>query len=121
MNRYSETADMITTLELLEEVKKAIGNDTVYTLAKVIDCSRPTVDNWLKGGVMTDPHALRCADLTNLDPGYVLYSIAAERAQKSNNERLFNYWKTQADKINPIYLSITACFLTVFSSLPTPF
>lgn len=121
MNIYAENAPMITTLELIEKIKKEIKNDTVYGVAKVMGTERTSVRNWLNGGVMTDSVALRAAEITDLDAGYVLYSMAAERAQKKGNIRLFEFWKKRADHVlrTGTYLSI--CFLLPLSSLPSPF
>ena len=117
MNIYAGTNKMIRTPELLEEVKKSIGNDTIYSLAKVFEVSRNTVKFWLNDGVMTDANALRAADITNLDPGYVLYSMAAERAEKKGDDRLFNFWKEKADQIGPALLSASACLLMIFMEI----
>ena len=106
---------MITTLELLERVKRATGKESVNALSKAIGCSRRGIDYWQKGTIMDDAYALRCADIAALDPGYVLYSIAAERAQKKGYKELFNFWKEKADQITPVLLSVSACFLLLFS------
>lgn len=112
---------MITTPELIEHVKEAIGKDSNYAVAKALNITKQAMTYISKGeSVLSESTALRAADLTNLDPGYVLYSIAAERAQHAKNERLFNYWKEQADKITPIFLSSSACFLIAFSAFPLP-
>ncbi|WP_062270200.1 helix-turn-helix domain-containing protein [Endozoicomonas arenosclerae] len=112
---------MITTVELLDEVKKTQGIETKYALAKLLDCGQSSVANWYKKDTMNDRYALRCADLADLDPGYVLYSMAAERALKKKDERLFQFWKKQADKIGPALLAVSACFLTIIPAIPLPF
>jgi hypothetical protein len=69
------------TKELIAAVKKAQGAGTDYRVAQLLDTQPTTVTNWAKGrNVISDEYAIRAARLANLDPAYVLVSIAAERA-----------------------------------------
>ena len=99
---------MISTIKLIDEVKKSIKKDTIYSLAKVIGADRNTVRYWLKGGVISDKYALRCSEITGLDPDYVLYSINLERAGKTEEKCLIDYWQEKLDKIKPA-LAASAC------------
>lgn len=69
------------TRELIAAVKTAQGAGTDYRVAQLLDTQPTTVTNWAKGrNVISDEYAIRAARLANLDPAYVLVSIAAERA-----------------------------------------
>ncbi|WP_330927185.1 hypothetical protein [Candidatus Sororendozoicomonas aggregata] len=107
---------MFSTIKLINEVKKSIKKDTIYSLAKVIGADRNTVRYWLKGGVISDKYALRCAEITGLDKDYVLYSVNLERAQKSQENCLISYWQSKLDKIKPS-LAASACVLWAIGEL----
>ncbi|TMO20504.1 hypothetical protein CWC28_22285, partial [Pseudoalteromonas sp. S4492] len=77
---------VITSAEIIEEVKKSTGITSINGLSKLLGCSRPSIKNWLEGGNMSESYALKCTRYTDLDISYVLSSIAAERAKNSGDK-----------------------------------
>jgi hypothetical protein len=90
---------MITTLDLLELVKKTYENCSDYRAAQLLEISRQTPSTWIhRGSVMDDKTAIKAALLCNLDPEYVLACIAAERAKDSD---AFPHWEHIAGRLAP--------------------
>lgn len=70
------------TKDLLDAIRLRHNLRSDYMVAKLLDVSTQNVSNWRAGrSGMSDDVALRAAALLELDPGYVLVSVAAERAK----------------------------------------
>ena len=68
-------------MHLLDELKRANSLETDYQVAQLMGVHTSHVSQWRRRKPMGDESALRAAELAGLDPGYVLASIAAERAR----------------------------------------
>jgi hypothetical protein len=72
-----------TTVELLDAVKAALELPSDYALAHRLGVSRQRVSMWRTSREgLGDDIALKVAELLELDPGYVLACLAAERTQR---------------------------------------
>ncbi|AMO56613.1 hypothetical protein GZ77_03600 [Endozoicomonas montiporae] len=111
---------MTNTEELLKQVQKSINNDTIYGLAKALNVSRSAIKYWLNGHPISDPEAFRSAGLTGLDTDYVMFSIAAERAQKKGDNELFKYWSDKLTGLNLAVIPVSACIISFLLSFPMP-
>lgn len=67
--------------DLLEQLAKARGLRSDYAIAKYLGLSRSRVSSYRHGVTIGPELALRIADDIGLDRGYVLASIAGERAK----------------------------------------
>ncbi|WP_425628282.1 helix-turn-helix domain-containing protein [Vibrio neptunius] len=76
---------MITTMELLKRLIVEFKLDSDRQVAKLLDISHTSVQNWRKGGVMSDDIVCEVADMLGLDVDLTLLAILAER---SKNERV---------------------------------
>jgi len=73
---------MHTTQELMRALKARLGCRSDYRLALELGVSRATVSTWKRGRAHPgDDIALDIAEILDLDPGYVLACLAAERAE----------------------------------------
>lgn len=74
---------MITTLDLLN---RFCDKNQVYSMrevAKLLDISHSTVQNWRNGKTMSDDQACIIADMLGLDVDFVLLAIIAERSKNN--------------------------------------
>ncbi|ANW25802.1 helix-turn-helix domain-containing protein [Vibrio coralliilyticus] len=76
---------MITTMDLLKRLIVEFKLDSDRQVAKLLDISHTSVQNWRKGGVMSDDIVCEVADMLGLDVDLTLLAILAER---SKNERV---------------------------------
>lgn len=75
------------TLEYLDAIKKRIGKDSDYAVAKALGMSESTIHGYRKrGGQMDDEIAAKVAALLGLHPGLVVLDMHRERA-KTPEER----------------------------------
>lgn len=77
--------EMITTLELLKRIILENNLSSDRQVAKLLDISHTSVQNWRKGGVMSDDIACEVAEMLDLDVDLTLLAILAER---SKNDRV---------------------------------
>jgi len=71
-----------TTNDLLDEVRKINGIESDYRLAKLLNVRQPTISNYRSGrSQLSDEIAVRLAALMDRHPGYILASLAADRAK----------------------------------------
>lgn len=76
---------MITTLELLKLLIVEFKLSSDRQVAKLLGISHTSVQNWRKGGYMSDDIACEVAQMLGLDVDFVLLAIIAER---SKNDRV---------------------------------
>lgn len=85
---------MITTLELINQLKTAYSLPSDYAVCKKLGVSRNLVNNYkVKGSCMDDTTAVKVAELLELDPFEVIASMHFERAQKKGNQKELEFWK----------------------------
>ena len=70
------------TLEYLDAIKKRIGKESDYAVAKVLEIRESTIAGYRKrGGQMDDEIAARAAAILGLHPGLVVLDMHRERAK----------------------------------------
>lgn len=70
------------TLEYIDAIKKRIGKDSDYAVAKVLEIRESTIAGYRKrGGQMDDEIATRVAALLHLHPGLVMLDMHRARAK----------------------------------------
>ncbi|WP_299695418.1 helix-turn-helix domain-containing protein [uncultured Vibrio sp.] len=72
---------MITTLELLNQLRVEKQLDSDRQVAKYLGLSQPSVQRWRHGGTMSDDIACEIAETLGLDVDFVLLAIIAERSK----------------------------------------
>ena len=73
------------TVNFCDKIKELYELETNYQLFKMTKWSQTTIGNYYKKGQsFSDAHAIQAADLLNLDAGYVMACIHAERAKVEN-------------------------------------
>lgn len=83
------------TLEYLEAVKKRLGIESDYALAKVLKMRASTISNYRSGrGQMDDEIAVKVAEVLGLHPGVVVLDMHRERAKTPAAKSL---WKEIAE------------------------
>lgn len=115
-NRYStatlEGKNMKTTVDFLDAVKKKHGLTSDYQLSKLMGCTHSSISGYRHGkSKMDEDTACKVAELLNLEPGYVLSCIAAERAKSPEAKAA---WKHTAEVLYGL-----AAVLAVIAFLPT--
>lgn len=87
---------MLTTQELLERFARQHNLQSDYAVAKRLGIDRQRMSSYKRQGVTLGPEiAIAIADTLNLDRGYVLACMAAERAKRSDEKRA---WESLAKK-----------------------
>lgn len=88
---------METTTQLLDKVKSRYHLPSDYALAKRLGMSSERISKYRrKGGALAEENALRVAELLELDEGYVLACMEAERAQSDAARKA---WERLADRL----------------------
>lgn len=73
---------LMTTLELLDELKSLNNNASDYRAAQIIGVKPQTVSKWrTQGSIPDDDTAVRVADALGVQPEYVLACVHAERCK----------------------------------------
>jgi hypothetical protein len=86
---------METTNELLDQVKARHGLKSDYALAKHLGMSSERISKYrTRGGALAEDNALKVAQLLELNEGYVLACMEAERAHSEAAKRA---WARLAD------------------------
>ena len=106
---------MLTTAELLKLAKDSQDIPSNYRLARVLDVPDTTVMRWNTGRSRPDDETvIRLANMANIDSGYAIASIHAERC---SDESMRNVWKSIADRLQ-IISTVTATSLILISVSP---
>lgn len=91
---------MQTTIELLETVKDRYGIPSDRQLSLRLKITRAQISRYrTKGEAMGEEVALRVAELLELDPGYVLASMEAERTHSKAAKAA---WERAAERLNAL-------------------
>ena len=100
---------MITTHQLLDAAKAAAGISSEYRLCRTVGVSDQCLRNWRLGrSSPDDERAARLAEMAGLDVGYVLASMAAERAK---DEGLKAAWAGLAKRLEGIAAALVLAIL----------
>ena len=80
---------MFKTNAVLDRIKSLHSITSEYRLCRVIGVTDQTLLNWRHGRCPSDEHAIKLAQLAQLDPGLVLASLASERAKDPTISAVF--------------------------------
>lgn len=96
LNRYINVqGEIMNSNELLDALKKQLGVESDYALARLLKISRPALSDWRTRG-LSDERALQFATDLGINPGPVLAAIHAER---SADPKVRKAWETIAKTI----------------------
>jgi transcriptional regulator with XRE-family HTH domain len=105
---------MITTNELLDQVKTKLGLPSDYKLAQVLDISKSAITNYRKQTTHPDQAVcLRIAEILEVDPDVILCNVQAERTK---DETLSTQWARIAERLEGLSSTALALFLALFVS-----
>lgn len=108
---------MDTTNQLLDKVKNRYRLRSDYALAKALHMSRERISKYrTKGGALAEENALKVAEMLELDEGYVLACMEAERAQ---TDAARSAWERLADRLKSGGVA-AALLLLLVTPAPTP-
>lgn len=115
----------LTTAELFRLLSLCIGKEkaaTPYMVAKVFGCAQTTAIAWSRGHkVMDDENALKASSMLGLDPDYVILSLQAERALKSNMDKIAAIFERAAlASLHHAAALVFSVFLLISATVPTP-
>lgn len=80
---------MKTTLDYIEDAKKALGIDSDYAIAKWLGTTRQTLNNWRKGRqILDDYSALKIAEALGVPQLQIIAQANAER-EKDTQRKAF--------------------------------
>ncbi len=78
------------TLEYLDAVKKRIGKDSDYAVAKALKVRQSTISGYrARGGQMEDDIAARVAEILEVHPGFVMLDMHRARAKTPQEQSLW--------------------------------
>lgn len=107
---------MLTTNQLLDRIKSSHQAPSDYRLAKIVGIDQSGIRNYRSGRSRPDDViASRLAVLADLDPGYVVACIHAERAQDDQTRTL---WTGIADRLQRSGLAALAALCFALPSDP---
>lgn len=99
----------MTTNELLDQVKARHGLPSDYALAKLLGWTPQAVSNYRnRGRSLGDLSAIQVAGALEVDPGYVLAVVSAERAQTEEARRA---WERAARRLSGALAGVLAFWL----------
>ena len=108
---------MKTTVEFLDAVMKKNGISSDNQLAIFLGCTRSSISGYRhKKTFLDDPIACRIAEDLNLEPSYVLASIASERAKKPEVKAA---WAHAAEVLYGLAAALAVIAILPLSSLPS--
>lgn len=88
---------MLTIAELIAAAKAGASIPSNYKLARALDVPEKTVQRWNAGHTLPrDDNAAKLAELAKLDPGVVLASVRALRAESPHMKGV---WSSIADRL----------------------
>lgn len=94
---------MRTTREFLAAIKQRHGLKTDGQLARFLNLSRERISRYQHGSdYLGDETAVRVAAALEIEPGYVLACVAAERTRSENARR---EWSALAKKLQPAVIA----------------
>jgi transcriptional regulator with XRE-family HTH domain len=103
---------MKTTVDYLNDAKKALGIESDRAMAKWLGVSQPAVTQYQAGKRIIDDYtASKIAHALNLDP---LEVIAVANMERANDEEKREYWRT-------IFRRCAAACVLFFLSIPAPY
>lgn len=77
-----KTRTLMSTIELLDLLKSLNSNASDYRIAQILNVNKSAVSKWRVGrSGFDDETAVRVAELSGLQPEYVLACVHAERAK----------------------------------------
>ena len=90
---------MLDSMQLVEMIRELTETKSDYAVAKILGIRPQSVCNW-KGGrsSMSEEIAVNTALILDLDPGYVLACVCAERAIDTP---LFEVWVSIVERLTP--------------------
>lgn len=95
--------------EFLDLIRARYGLPSDYAVAKMLGIDPPLIYRWRGGkGGMSDATAARVAALLDLDPGYVLARLYAERAADDAGREV---WLNLARRLGPAVAAVLAVLL----------
>ena len=107
-----KTTEFLTTVELLEALRRRENGCSDYRLAKILGISHQGIHHLLhKGGVMSDETALYLADELDLPPVLVVFSAIRERAKNQQVIDILDNIPASALKAGMFILLFTALSL----------
>jgi hypothetical protein len=99
---------MTVSARFLDAVKARRGLPSDYAAARLLDVPHQAVYRWRQGlAGMGDETAARVAELLDLDPGYVLAELYAERAK---TEEARSVWMSLARRLGPALAGAAVLF-----------
>lgn len=108
---------MDTTIELLDKVKSRYHLPSDYALAAKLGVTRAGISGYRHGrSKLGDEAAIKVAELLEIDPGYVLACMEAERAQSAAGRTA---WGKLAERLKSGG-AVAALLLLVSAPAPTP-
>jgi plasmid maintenance system antidote protein VapI len=108
---------MDTTRELLDKVKEKFDLSSDNKLAQKIGISRERISRYRHtSGALGADAAVKVAQLLEIDPGYVLACMEAER---TDSEAARAEWHKLADRVKPLGV-VAALLLLAATPCPTP-
>lgn len=104
---------MKTTQKYLEQVREKLGGATDYKIAQVLELSRQSVSDYMRGIRHADAYACTKIAITlGLDP---LEIIAKVEAESAHTEKKREFWKTFRSSGNRAILELVLCATLAFS------
>lgn len=85
------------TIGYLKQVKRRLGIESDYALAKALGVTQPAVSKLQKGTTFSDETALKIAAILELHPALVLADAHAEREK---NPEIQAVWRSLVEKIS---------------------
>ena len=111
---------METTRDLLDAVKQRHKLPSDYALAAFLGMTRAHVSKYrCDRESLSDEKALRVAELLEMDAGYVLALMNAERAKRTHNDAALSAWSNLAERLKRGGVA-AALLLLVAAPAPTP-
>jgi len=115
----------LTTPELYRLLSLCIGKEkpaSAYAVAKVLGCTQSCAKNWELGQrVMDENHAEKVAGMLGLELDFVVLSLQAERANKSNMDRIAAIFERAAlASLHHAAALVLSVFLLISATVPAP-
>ena len=101
------------TVDFLDDMKRRYGIRSDYALSKSSGISQANISRYRNGGTFDDEVAIKVAEILELDPGYVLACIQAERSKRP---QVRDAWEKIA---RGLAASLAAVFVGVASPQPS--
>lgn len=110
----------VSTVSLYEGIKSLIGNDTAYGVGKFMGTGPSTAMRWRDNrNTMDDSYAVKAAEALNLDTGFVLACLAAERAGRMGKPDIMAVWQRIAHAM-PHAAMLAISMLCIIPQIKSP-